>query len=230
MLKKFIIVISDFIQFFIIYMPGTIGRKIRYLYYKNKFKACGKNVLIDQGVIIQGAKWISIGNNVWIDQYCILIAGVVDEKESARVFTKKGNPYYSGMGGELIIGNNVHIAPFCTIQAHGGTYIGNNVGIASGSRVYSLSHHYRNPKDRTDTFSYKFTPMAPKSEQSLISAPVVISDDCALGLNSVVLPGTTIKKGTWIGVSSFVAKDTEEDSIYMSRPARFIKRKFERNR
>lgn len=71
-------VLSDFFQFFLIYTPTPTERKFRYWYYKRKFKKCGKNVITDEGVIIQNQEWISVGDNVWIDKYCILMAGPVD--------------------------------------------------------------------------------------------------------------------------------------------------------
>ncbi len=226
-LNKIKRVFNGFILFFVIYLPGGLGRKIRYWYWSKKFKKCGKNVIIDEGVIIQNPEWISVGNNVWIDRYCVLIAGAPDVNTSARVFHIKENKYYKFSRGELVISDNVHIGPFCTIQAHGGVFIGKNAGIASGSRIYSLSYHYRNPTDPHDLFPYKFSPMVPIEEQCLISSPVVISDDCAIGLNSVILPGSVIKKGTWIGVMSHISGETEEDSVYISRKAEFLKRKFE---
>lgn len=183
-------------------------------------------MIIDEGVIIQNPEWISVGDNVWIDKYCVLIAGKPDEQKSAKVFSIKKNSSYHSERGELIIKNNVHIAPFCTIQAHGGVYIGNNVGIASGSRVYSLSHHYKNPSILGDQHAYKFTPMVDSTEQSLISAPVVIDTDCAIGLNCVVLPGTTVQKGTWIGVSSYISGDIKGNAIYVSQQAHFLKDKW----
>ncbi len=68
MLKKLKIVIDDLIRTVITNISGNVGRKIRYLYYSKRFKKCGKNVLIDEGVIIQNPEWISIGNDVWIDK------------------------------------------------------------------------------------------------------------------------------------------------------------------
>lgn len=81
-------VFDDILRFFITYLPGPTGRKIRYLYWKKKFKRCGKNVIIDEGVIIQGPEWISIGDNVWIDKYCVLMAGKVTSNN--RLIKKKG--------------------------------------------------------------------------------------------------------------------------------------------
>lgn len=225
MLKKLKIVVDDIIRTVITNISGGTGRKIRYCYWSRKFKKCGKNVIIDEGVIIQNPEWISVGDNVWIDKYCVLIAGKPDEQKSAKVFTIKQNPNYHNERGNLIIKDNVHIAPFCTIQAHGGVYIGNNVGIASGTRVYSLSHHYKNPANPDDKYEYKFTPMVDSTQQSLISAPVVIDDNCAIGLNCVVLPGTTVQKGTWIGVSSYISGTVKGNAVYISQQAHFLKTK-----
>jgi acetyltransferase-like isoleucine patch superfamily enzyme len=72
-----LLVLNDILKFFITYFPGPTGRKIRYYYWRGKFRKCGKNVLIDEGVIIQGPEYISIGDNVWIDKYSILMAGPV---------------------------------------------------------------------------------------------------------------------------------------------------------
>ncbi|MGQ9847799.1 MAG: hypothetical protein ACUVQP_09935 [Bacteroidales bacterium] len=226
MLKKIKRAYNDIIISFITHISGPTGRKIRYWYWKKRFKKCGKNVFIDEGVIIQNPEWISVGDNVWIDRYCVLLAGKPDENKSSKVFYIKENPDYKYERGELVISDNVHIAPFCTIQAHGGVFIGKNVGLASGSKVYSLSHHYRNPSDKLDLFEYRFTPMAPKSEQALISAAVVIKDNCAVGLNCVILPGTILEEGTWLGVSSYISGKTEKSSIYSSDSAKLKKKKF----
>jgi acetyltransferase-like isoleucine patch superfamily enzyme len=55
------------------------------------FKKIGENVLIDKNVIIPFPNNIEIGNDVRIDTMCILSSG------------RKGN---------IIIKNNIHIAPF----------------------------------------------------------------------------------------------------------------------
>lgn len=219
-------IFSEFIKFFIIYWPGSSGRKIRFYYYKNKFKSCGTKFFIDEGVIIESPQNISVGDNVWIDRYCVLLAGKSVSEKSERIVERKSNPNFTGIEGELIIKKNVHIAPFCVVQAHAGIEIGENCGIAAGTKVYSMSHHYKNPKDESDKFEYRFTPLAPEKEQSLILGPIVISDNCAVGLNSVILPGVTVKSGTWVGVLSYIYKDTEEKSIYGAKPASFLKNKF----
>src|SRR3989304_4746888 len=142
-MKYIIQAIQEFFKFFIIYWPGSSGRKIRYFYYKNKFKACGKKFYIDEGVIIDSPKSISLGENIWIDRYCVLIAGRAIVENSKRLVERKLNPNFKGKEGELIIKSNVHIAPFCVVQAHAGVEIGENCGLASGTKVYSMSHNIK---------------------------------------------------------------------------------------
>ena len=89
MLRKLKIVIDDIIRTVITNISGVTGRKIRYWYWSKKFKKCGKNVIIDEGVIIQNSQWISIGDNVWIDKYSVLMAGPVDFGGNSVVKKKK---------------------------------------------------------------------------------------------------------------------------------------------
>ncbi|UCD32316.1 MAG: acyltransferase [Desulfobacterales bacterium] len=53
-------------------------------------------------------------------------------------------------------------------------------------------------------------------------APVIIKDNCFLGNNVIVLPGTTIGSNTIVGAGSVVTKDLPENSVYAGTPARHI--------
>ena len=81
-----------------------------------------------------------------------------------------------------------------------------------------MSHHYKNLNDQTDKKRYAFSTMAKKEDQFLIVGNVIVGDKAAVGINAVLLPGSKIPYGTWIGVSSLV-KDNEmleENSIFLS--------------
>jgi len=97
--------------------------------------------------------------------------------------------------------------------------------VASGCLLYSLSHHYNNPGDPTDRTVFKFSPMAPDAEQSLILSPVVMEANTALGLNSVILPGGVVGAGSWVGVNSLVLGQVPPNSIASGNPARVIKQR-----
>jgi len=208
----------------IIYLPGFVGDKLRYLYYKPKLKYLGNNVKIDVGVHIIHPECISIDDNCWIDKYVILLAGC--PFEGKRKIYEKENINYHEKKGELKISKNVHIAPYVLISALGGVQIGNNLTIASGSKIYSFSHHYKNLLNIEDDFIYKFTSMAPPEEQALISSPIVIEDNTAIGVNTVVLPGVTIHQNSWIGANSVVISDIPPNVIAVGNPAKPIKDRF----
>jgi maltose O-acetyltransferase len=179
---------------------GALGRKLRFMYYKTQFKSCGSKVIIEEGVFFESPKDMSLGNNIWIDKNTILIAGAF--RANGRQFYRKGIETISY--GELRIGDNVHLAPNCVIQAHGGIQIGENVTIAAGSKLYTLSHHYKNLNDSLDHKRYVFSSMAAIEDQFLIIGNITVGKNAAIGLNSVVLPGSKIPNGTWIRVSSVI--------------------------
>lgn len=202
-------------------LSGAFGRKLRYSYYKKRLKHLGQNVVIDENVIFSNPQCISIGNNSWIDHNVILLAGDTRTPERKDYFRQNKN--FRGEVGDLTIGKNCHIAPNVVIQAHAGVSIGDCVGVASGSKIYSVSHHYRNLEIH-DGILYKFTPKAPMNEQYLIRGPIVMEDNTALGLNSTMLPGVTIHKNSWVGVNSFVIRDIPANSIAKGNPIKITKR------
>lgn len=97
----------------------TLKYKLKWVYYKNKLKYLGKNVRIEQGVIILNPKKVSIGDHSWIDKYTIL----------------------EGANG-IEIGRYVHVTTFCHLQGGGTLKIGDYVGIASGCKIYSDTSYY----------------------------------------------------------------------------------------
>lgn len=220
-----LVILTDLMKLPIIYMPGVLGRKIRYFYYKRKFKKCGKNVVIDEGVIIQNPRWISIGDNTWIDKYCILIAGKVNLE--GRIIKKKKNPDFKGKEGELIIGCNAHIAPFCLIQANGGVQMEDGSSISSGAKIYSLSTLPNNPYDpfhRTLT-----SPMEQKqNEVPYIISSVVMQKNSWAGLNCIILTGATIGENSFIRSNSVVYSSLPSNSFAAGDPARRIDDRFKR--
>jgi len=80
-------------------------------------KSFGNNVLISRKCSIYGAKNISIGNNVRIDDFCIL-------------------------SGNIKIGNYVHISAFCALYGRFGIEIGDFCGISARSTLLSATDDF----------------------------------------------------------------------------------------
>lgn len=201
-------------------VPGTVGRRIRFSYYKKRLKYLGKNSVIDGGVRILNPEFVSIGENTWIDNYVVIIAGPPSAR--FRNISRRDNHSFKGLEGEVVIGNNCHIAISSVIQGHGGVQIGDNSTVASGGKVYSMTHHYANLDDPEDPTLYHFSSMVPASSQALVVSPAVMGRGTGLGLNSVLLPGGTISEGSWVGANSLVLKTVPPYSIAFGTPAKVM--------
>jgi len=202
--------------------PEPLGPRWRYAYWKRRLRSLGANVRFGVGVRIYGPDWVSIGDNCWIDDYVIIVAGPVSfAGEHVR---RKANPAFPHREGEVVIGEQVHIAPFVLLQGHGGLSVGNCLTVAAGAKLYSLSHHYRDLTGESPSdVIWKFVGLAPRAEQSLICAPTVIQDNAAVGLNAVVLPGSTVGRNSWLGAQSLLQGELAPDVIAAGAPALVIK-------
>jgi galactoside O-acetyltransferase len=162
---------------------------------KKKFKAIGKNVLISKKITILGTKNISIGSNVRIDDFCILLAKI----------------------GYLNIGSNVHIGSFSYLNASGGVNIENFCNLSQGTKIYSKSDNYDGSTITNPTFSEKFT--------KPIYGKVVLKKHCLLGSGTIILPNVTLNEGVVVGALSLVKNNLKKWSIYAGVPARYIKKR-----
>ncbi|MHA1381995.1 MAG: acyltransferase [Candidatus Helarchaeota archaeon] len=215
--------IIDLMLMPIIYLPGFLGNKIRYIYWKSRLNSLGKNSVIDVGVQILNPNWISIGENTHIDKFSILVAGPL--REGKRVICNKTNDNYKGEKGQLIIGNNSHIAPYVLINAQGGVLLENNANFATGSKIFSISNHYRNLNDKNDNTLFKFSNRVSSDQQCIIVGPVVMKKNSGLGINSVILPGATIGENSWVGSMSCVINNIPPNVIASGNPAKTIKKR-----
>lgn len=110
---------------------------------------------------------------------------------------------------KIRIGKYVRINENVFLQ--GSIEIGDYVMIAPNVSIYSKTHVYN------DTG----IPMVKCGDSE--TKPVVIEDDVWIGINSVILPGVRIEKGSIIGANSVVTKNVKAYSIVGGVPAKLIK-------
>jgi len=216
--------VKDIFLLIITYMPGTTGFRLRYHYYKKKMKYLASDAVLDVGVQIYNPESITIGSNTHIDRFVMLLAGKPDSIDS-REIKDLNNHDFKYKKGELIIGNNCHIAPGCLISAIGGIHIGNGVNIAASTKIYSFTHHYRsfqNPFDKRIVFGNR----VPNELQTLIRGPIVIKDNVGIAVNCVVLPGITLEKESFVGIGSVVNRNVLSNRVVSGNPAKFIAKRF----
>jgi putative colanic acid biosynthesis acetyltransferase WcaF len=102
-------------------------------------------------------------------------------------------------------GSNIQYKSF--IDCRGGVFIGSNVDITMFVKVLSQDH---------DVMSKEYKTRDRK---------VTISDDSIIGSCAIVLPGTTIGRGSVIGAGCCIAGAAKEDGVYVGNPARMIKKR-----
>ena len=81
------------------------------------FKSYGQNVLISKKVSIYSPEKISIGNNVRIDDFCIL-------------------------SGNITIGSNIHISAFCALYGANGIIMRDFSGMSPRCTIFSATDDF----------------------------------------------------------------------------------------
>ena len=207
---------SHFIEDLIRNLSGPIGNRCRKFYYKRKVKVFGKGVTIDTGVYLINPAFISIGDGVWIDKNCVLIAGVPGELADKAKENTSG--YFLG---ELVIGSNSHIGIGTIIQAHGSVKIGKYFTSSANCRIYSYSNDYRSSTKGTMPIpSEKYKP-------DYITQPVIIGDNVWLGLNVSVI-SASIDDDVFVMPHSVVYKPLEKNAVASGNPETVLRKRFDR--
>ena len=108
------------------------------------------------------------------------------------------------------IGDNTWIGQQCFFHSAGGIYIAKNVGIGPGVKIISSRHG----EDGTDI---------PILFSGIVFAPVIIEEDCDIGINTTILPGVRIGRGAQIGSGAVVTKDVPPYAVMAGVPAKILR-------
>ena len=160
---------------------------------KMGFCSVGEGVVISDKASFYNCANISIGNNVRIDDFCVLSAGV----------------------GGITIGNHIHIAVFSSLIGAGKITLSDYCNISSRVAIYSSSDDYSG--------SFMTNPMIPGRYTSVTHADVYLGKHVIVGSGSVILPGITIEDGVAVGSLSLISNNCQPFGIYAGSPAKFLK-------
>jgi acetyltransferase-like isoleucine patch superfamily enzyme len=120
----------------------------------------------------------------------------------------KGHP-----GGSMTIGDDTWIGQACFFHSAGGLTIGSRVGIGPHVKILT-SHHRDEGRDGP-----------PLLDSPVAFAPVVVGDECNIGIGAIILPGATIGRGTQVGAGAVVAGDLPDFCVAAGVPAKVIRRR-----
>lgn len=156
------------------------------------FASVGQNPQISDRASFYGVGRIVLGNNVRIDDFCVLAAG----------------------SGGIWIGNYVHIAVGSSLIGAGKITMSDFSGLSSRISIYSSSDDYSG--------AAMTNPTVPSNYTNVTHADVFLGRHVIVGSGSVILPGVTLEDGVAVGALSLVHKRCEAFGIYSGNPAKRI--------
>ena len=156
------------------------------------FASVGENVQISDRASLYGCARMTLGNNVRIDDFCVLAAGA----------------------GGIELGRYVHIAVGSSLIGAGKITLCDFAGLSSRISIYSSSDDYSGATMTNPTVPSRYT--------GVLHADVFLGRHVIVGAGSVILPGITLEDGVAVGALSLVTKNCKAFGIYAGNPARRI--------
>ncbi len=115
-------------------------------------------------------------------------------------------------GGNIEIGDGFGISG-TTIYSTSSIKIGKNATIGANCKIIDNDFHPLDPEQRRLGLNEQYTRRA----------PIVIGDNCFIGMNSIILKGTTLGSNVVVGAGSVVHGVFPDNCIIAGNPAKIIK-------
>ena len=193
---------------------GALGLFLRKTFYPSLFAEIGRHVVFGKNITIRHPHKIRIGDNVVIDDNCVLDA----KGESNRGITIGSNVYIGRntivytKNGDIAIGHRVNLSSNCQVfSSNKLTFMDDTV---VGAYSYFLSG---GEYDYTDTKKF--------SEQSgtQTKGALIIGANCWISAGVKGLDAACIGDHCVIGAGAVVTKPVPPNSIAVGVPARVVK-------
>lgn len=206
---------ENFYKTIFMHDDSEYSSKLRVEYYRSMLKHMGENVTIGKGVTIKNPQFVSIGDNVDIEDGCTLIArgekGItIDNRVSIkeRVYLDTEDPD----NGYIHISDHCYIGMGTTLFGHRGLEIGEHCLLAQNITLTPYSHIYDDPERIIWV-------------QDGHSKKVTIGRDCYIGMGVCIMYSGDIGEGSVIGAGSVVVKPIPAYSVAVGVPAKVIKKR-----
>jgi len=175
------------------YCPGKTGSYLRYIVYRRRFKSCGKNISISQGVSFKGWANINLGSNIGFGELSSIYAESITNESNIRIGSNvsfnRNVMINADVRGTIIIEDKVMVGPNVVMRASG--------------------HRY----DKKEV---------PIREQGHHQGIIIIKTGAWIGSNAVILPSVTVGKGAIVAAGAVVTKDVNDFEIVGGLPAKQI--------
>ena len=154
------------------------------------FASFGSDVLLSDKASYYNCQNIRLGNNVRIDDFCVLSAGA----------------------GGIDIGSYVHIAVFSSLIGAGKISLADFCNISSRVSIYSSNDDYSG--------AAMTNPTLPSALTQVHHADVKLECHVIIGAGSIILPNVLLEEGVAIGALSLVKSNCQAFGIYAGVPAK----------
>ncbi|QKF81101.1 acyltransferase [Halarcobacter ebronensis] len=173
------------------------------LFFNKNIKTHGKISIIKKPIInIKNGCLLELGNGVKLNSDNL--------KYHLNMYTPV-KLYADREGAKIIIKENTRIHGSC-IHSYEYIEIGRNCLIAANCQIFDGSGHdlyVDNPQNRINTEGN--------------SKPIIIGDNCWIGANSIILPGSRLGNNCVVSAGSIVRGIFVDNSLISGNPAKIVK-------
>lgn len=193
------------------HVPGALGLALRRFFYPMLLGSCGRNVIFGQNVVLRHPHKIHIGDNVMIDDNCLL-----DAKGATNRGIRIGNGVFLGRNsilssknGDIDLAEGVNIGFNCEVFSASRVSIGRDTLLAAYCYVIGGDHDWSDPSQSV-------------LEQGRKSSGVSIGAGAWLGAGVKVLDGASIGDRAVVGAGAVVKDAVPDAAIAVGMPAKVI--------
>ncbi len=192
-------------------VPGALGLALRKVLYPMLLGACGRNVVFGQNVVLRHPHKIRIGDNVVIDDHCL-----IDAKGDSNHGITIGSGVFLGRNtilscknGDIELGDGANVGFNCEIFSASRVSVGRDTLIAAYCYIIGGDHDFSDPSQ-------------PILAQARRSQGVTVGHGAWLGAGAKVLDGVTIGDRAIVGAGAVVRAPVPAGAIAVGIPARIV--------
>lgn len=192
--------------------PGAFGLALRKLLYPALLGRCGRNVVFGQNVVLRHPHKIAIGDNVVIDDQCL-----IDAKGETNTGIRIGSGVFIGRNTILSCKNgDIEIADGANIGFNCEVFSASRVTIGASTLLAAYCYLIGGDHDAADA-------ALPVLAQGRVSRGVSVGEGAWLGAGVKVLDGVAIGARAVIGAGAVVRADVPDGATAVGVPARVIR-------
>ena len=191
--------------------PGALGLVLRKKLYPLLLGSCGRNVVFGQNVVLRHPHKIHIGDNVVVDDQCLLDA---KGEQNAGIRIGSGvfigrNTILSCKNGDIEIADQANIGFNCEIFSASRVRVGQGTLVAAYAYLVGGDHDFSDPRVAV-------------IDQARQSAGIAVGDGVWIGAGAKILDGVDVGDRAIVGAGAVVRDSVPPGRTAVGIPARLV--------